>query len=52
MIVVLPGNKLTLVKTGGIIEQQSDLRQDNFLRMPINMLAFLINLVFNQSAPY
>lgn len=45
MIVVFPRNKLSLIKTVGILEQSFNMRQDNFLRIFIDMTAFFINLI-------
>src|SRR5690606_40345190 len=45
MVVVLPGDKLPLVKSVGIVEQQLNLRQDNFLRIVVDTQTLLIDLI-------
>src|SRR5690606_30428144 len=44
-VVVLPGDKLPLVKSVGIVEQQLNLRQDNFLRIVVDTQTLLIDLI-------
>jgi len=47
MIPTFSGNELSFVKTFGIIQQQFDLRQNNFLRVLVDVLTFFIDFIQN-----